>query len=326
VEVVYANTITQSRIVSAIDPLALPVVTHVHELERELRARAGLAGIERVINQSDMLISVSGAVRKMLIAHGADAARIVDIPEPIGDYKSAPADMSNIRAVLDVEGDTVVVIGCGFPSWRKGTDVFLRVAQHVIADAPAGMKIAFRWIGGTPPNEALATLVDDIACLGLESQVVAIPHRPDAAQLLAAADVFICTSREDPNPLVVLEAAAVGCPVVCFQDTGGAEELADAGGGRAVPFLDTKAMADAVLALIKSPEERRRLGDNARRLVTRSNMPNLIAQDVGAVLRQCARHAKPKPRQAEAMLRRASQVEPPHDRTLSYGLDPRISE
>jgi glycosyltransferase involved in cell wall biosynthesis len=290
VQVIYVNTAVESRIRAALKPLHLPVVTHVHELERELLTMVGRDGIKSVIDESDALIAVSGAVRKMLLAHGADGARIADVQEPIGHGKPvSDLDRSTARGtVFGVDDDaTVVVVGCGKPSWRKGTDAFLRVAQRVVANAPADTKVVFRWIGGALPNRALSTLTEDIACLGLHDQVAVIPHRPDVDALLAAADVFISTSREDPNPLVVLEAAATGCPVVCFRSAGGAEELADAGGGKAVPYLDTNAMADAVLALIESPNERERLGKKARMIVTDGNAPQVVAEKVAAVLQRC---------------------------------------
>ncbi len=290
VQVVYANTATQGQIASAVERLGIPVVTHVHELERELRTLVGVEGVKKVVDQSDVLIAVSGAVRKMLLAHGADPARIVDVQEPIGDHEPLSEERRKIirRTELKVDDDTIVVIGCGVPSLRKGTDVFPQVARHAIANAMVGEKVAFRWIGGNPPYVEFTTLVDDVARLGLESQVVVIPHRPDAAQLLAAGDVFISTSREDPNPLVVLEAAAMGCPVVCFRDAGGAEELAAAGGGMAVPYLDAQAMAEAILALSKDPEKRRRLGDDARKIVTAANTIPLVAERVSAVLQRSA--------------------------------------
>ncbi len=289
IEVIYVNSAVDSRIPAALKSLDLPVVTHVHELERELLTMVGRDGIKKVIDESKVLIAVSGAVRKMLLAHGADGARIAEVQEPIGNGGPISESERNTvrRTVLGVDDETVVVVGCGKPSWRKGTDAFLRVAQRVVANAPADTKVVFRWIGGTLPNRALSTLTEDIACLGLHDQVAVIPHRPDVDALLAAADVFISTSREDPNPLVVLEAAATGCPVVCFRSAGGAEELADAGGGKAVPYLDTSAMADAVLALIESPKERERMGKEARMIVTHGNIPQVVAEKVATVLRQC---------------------------------------
>lgn len=290
VEVIYVNSAVESRVPVALKSLGLPVVTHVHELERELLTVVGRDGIKKVIDTSDAFVAVSAAVRKMLLSHGADGARIVNVPPPLGDGEPVSDEERRAarRTVLRVDDDTVVIVGCGKPSWRKGTDVFLQVARHVVADLPRGVKVAFRWIGGRPPSRALSTLTEDIVCLGLGSDVAVIEHTAGAERLLAGADVFISTSREDPNPLVVLEAAATGCPIVCFRSAGGAEELANAGGGLAVPYLDVKAMADAVLALVDSPEERERLGAKARMSVTAGSAPQVVADKVAGVLRQCA--------------------------------------
>ena len=65
-------------------------------------------------------------------------------------------------------------------------------------------------------------------------------QRDDARALLAAADVFVLTSREDPLPSVALEALATGTPVVAFAETGGIPDLlARTGGGCSVPLGDT---------------------------------------------------------------------------------------
>jgi glycosyltransferase involved in cell wall biosynthesis len=76
-------------------------------------------------------------------------------------------------------------------------------------------------------------------------------------------DCFVLPSREDPCPLVVLEAAATGLPIVCFKGSGGAADFVGADAGVAVPYLDIHAMAQAILELQKSPELRRRLGSTA---------------------------------------------------------------
>jgi glycosyltransferase involved in cell wall biosynthesis len=290
IQVIYANTATQDRVVSALAALRLPVVTHVHELERELRATVGTDGIQRVIAQSDVLLAVSEAVGRMLVAHGAERARIVDTQEPIDEREPALGEERTAlrREAFGVADDTVVVLASGQPSWRKGPDVFVQVAQRVIAQVPPGVKVAFRWIGGTPPNLALTTLADDLTALGLDGDVALLTHRPNADRLRGTGDIFISTSREDPNPLVVLEAAAAGCPIVCFRGAGGAEELADAGGGKAVPYLDATAMADAVLTLVASPEERAFLGRNAHAIVRDQNVTPVVAATVAKVVRRCA--------------------------------------
>ena len=83
--------------------------------------------------------------------------------------------------------------------------------------------------------------------------------------LIAGADVFTLPSREDPFPLVVLEAMALARPVVAFDVGGVREQLEDA--GVVVPAGDVKAMARAVIALLEDEAERRRLGAEAARRV-----------------------------------------------------------
>lgn len=285
-QAIYCNTATQGRFVSGLHRTGLPVVTHVHELDRSLRHLVGVGGIETVVAQSDALIAVSAAVRAMLLRYGASDARIVDVPEPIyaGEPISAAERTALRRSAFGVDEQTTVVAACGLPSWRKGIDSFLRVARGVVADTSNQRKVAFRWIGGTTSNRALTTLVDDIDQLGLAEQVGVIPDREDAAQVIACADMFLSTSREDPNPLVVLEAAAASCPVVCFRGSGGAEELVDSGGGLAVPYLDDQAMAAAVLSLIQDRGARARMGEAGRGFVLTHNTPAAVGEKVATLL------------------------------------------
>jgi glycosyltransferase involved in cell wall biosynthesis len=55
------------------------------------------------------------------------------------------------------------------------------------------------------------------------------------------------TSREDPFPLVCLEAGKLGRPIVCFDDAIGSTEFIDDITGKVVPYLDTDAMVNAIL-------------------------------------------------------------------------------
>src|SRR5262249_48407495 len=70
-------------------------------------------------------------------------------------------------------------------------------------------------------------------------------------------------SREDPFPLVCLEAAALGVPVVCFEGAGGIREFVENDAGFVVPYLDVRGAADAIVALARSRELRNRLGARA---------------------------------------------------------------
>ncbi len=84
---------------------------------------------------------------------------------------------------------------------------------------------------------------------------------------LKAGDLFILPSREDPFPLVCLEAAMCGLPVLCFRDAGGMPEFVEEDAGFVVPFEDTKKLAEKIVQLHDDPELRERLGRQAREKV-----------------------------------------------------------
>jgi glycosyltransferase involved in cell wall biosynthesis len=85
---------------------------------------------------------------------------------------------------------------------------------------------------------------------------------------MGAADVFVLTSREDPYPLVCLEAAALEKPIVCFAGAGGMPEFVENDCGFVVPYLDIAAMGDHVVSLLDAPDLRVVIGRAARRKVS----------------------------------------------------------
>jgi glycosyltransferase involved in cell wall biosynthesis len=82
-------------------------------------------------------------------------------------------------------------------------------------------------------------------------------------------DAFALTSREDPFPLVMLEAGMHGLPTVCFESSGGGPEFIGEDAGCAVPYLDLEHFSAALRSLQEAPELRHRMGDSARLKVER---------------------------------------------------------
>jgi glycosyltransferase involved in cell wall biosynthesis len=284
IELIYANTATHYRVISALESLELPVVTHVHELEQRLKQEGVADELEPLIARSQWLLAVSTAVREMLVRHGADERRILDVPGSLEDSRPLTPDERRRyrREVLQVEDDAIVVAACGSPSLIKGTDIFLRVAQKALSgtQGDGNNGLVFRWIGAPPGNEVAQYFDSDAVKLGIGGRVRTTPVVERADRLVGAVDIFVSPSREDSNPLGALEAAATGRPVVCFRGTGGAEDLIDAGGGFAVPYLDSDAMAEAVARLAGSPQQRTELGDAGREFVMRRHSSDVVGRQV----------------------------------------------
>jgi glycosyltransferase involved in cell wall biosynthesis len=88
--------------------------------------------------------------------------------------------------------------------------------------------------------------------------------RSDVPELLAAADGLILPSRWEGLPMILLEAAAAGLPIVAT-DVGGNAEVADPGHGGVLVDVEVSNIAAGMAELMAKPEEERRaLGDALR--------------------------------------------------------------
>lgn len=85
-----------------------------------------------------------------------------------------------------------------------------------------------------------------------------------------AADIFINTNRIDNMPVGIVEAAAMGLPVVSTAVGGVPDLLADGETGLLVPDGDVVGMVNAILRLLNNPDLASRLSQNGRRIAERS--------------------------------------------------------
>ncbi|GGA04333.1 hypothetical protein CYANOKiyG1_16650 [Okeania sp. KiyG1] len=84
---------------------------------------------------------------------------------------------------------------------------------------------------------------------------------------MRGSDLFLLTSREDPFPLVNMEAMYCGLPVITFLGNGGASEIFEGQRGVAVPYLDIPEMAKAVINLKNDEQLRKEIGINAKHYI-----------------------------------------------------------
>lgn len=117
-------------------------------------------------------------------------------------------------------------------------------------------------LGLSDTELVLAGPVDPTYLCYLESQFdlknVTFTHALDHAQamkILSTADIFAFPSHTEGFPNVVLEAMALGIPIIA-SNVGAIPEMLDEGCGLVIPAKDPEALREAILRLIKSPAER----------------------------------------------------------------------
>jgi glycosyltransferase involved in cell wall biosynthesis len=116
-------------------------------------------------------------------------------------------------------------------------------------------------VGDGPDRSAVEA---EVRRLGLDSAVRLAGVRNDVAALLAAADLFVLSSRSEGLPLSILEAMAAGLPVVASSVGGVPELVLDGETGLLVPPGDSRSLAQAIERLLADPALRGRLGAAGR--------------------------------------------------------------
>lgn len=266
---IYVNSAANDnvRLLHLLD-LKVPILTHVHELEALQIRQAGTA-MPEILSRTQRFIACSAAVKQNLVGQGVAADRVDVVHEAISVAELRPErSRSEILQQLGFPDDARLVVGCGVMGMHKGTDLFMQVAR-MVCQRDAGAH--FAWVGDAQPWD-LWQHRRDAAALGLTDRVRFVPETSKPADYQSAADVFVLTSREDPFPLVCLEAAALGKPIVCFADAGGMPEFVEDDCGFVVPYLDVAAFADRVICLIGSPSLRAKMGAAAREKVKRHDI------------------------------------------------------
>lgn len=259
-ELIFVNTLSNGLILKHLDHLTAPVICRVAEFSVNFRSYPLIEYQKQRIHR---YIAVSEAVKADLIANGFPSDRIDVVYGAIDDAEPPKSEDFSLRQMYNLPPDTLLVGACGTRQWRKGTDLFIQVAHYVVNRLDC-KNICFFWQGGRNSGyTGYDTYRYDIERYGLDGHVFLLETTRTPVAFYSQLDLFLLTSREDPFPLVVLEAAQARIPVIGFEHSGGAPEFIGNDCGCVVPYADIAAMAEVVESLANSPDKRKHLGQNA---------------------------------------------------------------
>lgn len=168
-----------------------------------------------------------------------------------------------LKASMEIAPASPLVLGCGNASLRKGVDIFTDVA---IAAQKKRPDLAFAWLGGVYAEpELVLECVRKAESSG--ARLLFLGEYESPWPFYAVASAFFLSSREDPYPLVVLEAKSAGLPVLCFNGSGGAPEALEEPCDAIIPPFDIDAAVEALLERLPVP------GSPARPLPPAESIP-----------------------------------------------------
>lgn len=192
---------------------------------------------------------------------GADV-RLERIPNGIPPTRLPPAAL-----------EAKVLIAAGRLSSQKGFDLLIEAFGMVAARHPDWQ---LRIFGVGNLRAKLAAQIEE---LGLAGKVQLKGATRQLDEQLAAASIYVLSSRFEGLPMVLLEATTAGLPAVAFDcPTGPAEIIEHGRNGLLVPPEDVAGLAAAMCKLIENPDERRAMGAAARESSSRYSMP--VVRDI----------------------------------------------
>lgn len=215
-------------------------------------------------------MAISEAVRRVLLASGVAADRTVVVPSGIpleDDERVEPLDL-RARLALAPEATLAVSVGALVPHKDYAT---LIAAAARLREASPGL----HWVVAGS-GELHHDLERRIGELGLRDRVHLIGEVPDGRAVIAAGDLFVASSREEGLNTSVLDAMAMGIPVV-GTDAGGLPEALAGGAGLLCRREDPAALAGRVAEALADAALRRRLAAAARIAVRRFGSDRMAA-------------------------------------------------
>ncbi len=247
IDLIYSNTITNGQFVNSLPYDNVPIITHVHELTNSIKL-FGKRNLDSVITQTDLFVACSSSVRNHLVNNfGVPSARVSTIPA----FVDVDKILSKAEGECELEvntgflaNDKFVILGSGWASFRKGTDLFIKLVEY-LPEKIDGRSVELVWVGGN--ESAFKDYVEDRYL----ERIHFTGSLSDPCPIYKRADVLALTSREDPFPLVMLECLIMGKPVIGFSGSGGIDDLMTEDVAVGVAPLNLEAMA-AEIALIGS--------------------------------------------------------------------------
>lgn len=213
----------------------------------------------------DYVIVTGGELtrRALIERDGLDPDRVDAFPIGIDVTQFQPGRPAHdMRQELGIPGDHQLVGIVSYLRTYKGHRYFVEAAAQVLSRIK---KVTFVIVGEGPEEHNLRT---QIAELGLTDRVLLLGFREDQVEALRSLNVFVLPSVEgDTIPQALMQALAVGLPVVSTAIGSIPDVVKDGHTGFLVPPRDSMCLAERILTLLQDESLRRRLGSTGHELV-----------------------------------------------------------
>ncbi|MFH1670499.1 MAG: glycosyltransferase [Patescibacteria group bacterium] len=267
-DIVIVNTILGYHIVEQCKHANIPVIWIIHESERSIYETLFPDCTGSAFRSASAVVFPADATRRIyadcLAGNAYMIHNSVDLEEI--DTHIRNIDPLALRQELGILPEAPIVSLIGTICPRKGQYEFIEASIR-IAHELSGQPIAFLMLGNILEDEHKAYLQRalDLAKFNSAQQYVCvIPETENAFDIIALSEICVCPSFIEACPLVILEAMALGRPIIASDTYGIPEIIEDGVNGLLIPPGHAGLLADRIRILLSDPEHAHALGQNAR--------------------------------------------------------------
>ena len=195
----------------------------------------------------------------MLIGDGVSPEQTATVHEGVDIRKVTSCRSLDLHKELELPKGVPIVGNVAALVPHKGQQFLIEAAAMVITQIP---NVRFVILGA---GELEGQLRKQIAKLKVDRHVLLAGFRPDVLSLQKSFDLFVLSSITEGLGTTLLDAMALGRPIIATKTGGIPEVIIDGKTGLLVPPRDAQSLASAIVALLRDPERRARLGTEANR-------------------------------------------------------------
>jgi hypothetical protein len=254
----------------------VPVVVRTEHLPFLITNADQRDAFNTMLSLVDRLICVSAEAQASFIKAGVPAEKLGVVRNGI-HAPSVQVDPKEIRQQLGLPASAKIILTVARLTEQKGHRYLLEAIPTLLQQEP---DVFFLWVGEGPLEAELRRQIQE---QGLDQHVYLAGQRRDVPQLMAASDLFVLPSLFEGLPIVVLEAMAIGVPIVGTRICGTREAITDGVTGRLVEAKDAQALTGAIVAALQQPQVTARWSKAARLRFEREFSAARMAREVLAI-------------------------------------------
>lgn len=238
---------------------SVPVVYTEHNIASSYRIPVQLVN-RLTYSRNAAVIAVSDAVLSSIVSYPSPSKRVISN----GVDVNIDFDTTAVRSELGLRDDQRLIVHVGNIRPHKGHRTLVAATKHLCAIRRDFQIVS---IGGEKTDGDLASIRQLAAQAGVSDHIRFLGRRDDALAFTSACEVYVNAADVEGLPVTILEALALGRPVVATSVGGVPSVISNNNTGLLVPPGDAEAIANGLAWMLDNPHEAQRLGVAGKALV-----------------------------------------------------------